>query len=238
MTTTAFPMPSRTRRSHCLHGESRYFWTNDQVHRWAIGGKTNYLSPDSDNDALPDGLELGLSAPMALSGSQSADTNTSTSTNGSTPNFQPDLDPPIYNTTDNTGWPSGQNYSYYGNWPYNSNNSTTDQLAGTMTNPNSSASDGVGISDGVADLCYGIVTGSNGSPVLDGNGHIKYYPVHKGRVDIIPDGTVTSGTQTAIEHPPTIYNTSTINRAAVLGISPNAMWLETDPNNQDTTGAA
>jgi hypothetical protein len=208
-------------------------WTNDQVHRWVISGKTNALSPDTDNDGLPDGLELGLSAPMALSGTQPADTNTSTSTNGVTPNFQPDLDPPIYNTDDNQNWPSGQNYGYFGTWPFNENKSRTDQLAGTMTNPNSSDTDGVGISDGVVDLCYGIVTAANGSPVLDANGHIEYYPVHKGRVDIIPDVT---GTQTAIEHPPTIYNTSTINRTAVLAISPNAMWLETDPNNADTTG--
>ena len=207
-------------------------WTDDQVHRWAISGKTNPLSPDTDGDGLPDGLELGLSAPMALSGTQAADTNTSTSTNGASPNFQPDLDPPIYNTTDNTNWPSGQNYSYFGTWPFNENNSRTDQIAGTITNPNSAATDGAGISDAVADLSYGIVTAVNGSPVLDANGHITYYPVHKGRVDIIPDVT---GTQTAIEHPPTIYNTSTISRTAVLGISPNAAWLETDPNNADTT---
>ena len=207
-------------------------WTNDQVHRWAISGKTNPLSPDSDGDGLPDGLELGLSAPMALSGTQAADTNTSTSTNGVSPNFQPDLDPPIYNTDDNESAPSGQDYSYFGTWPFNENNSRTDQIAGTITNPNLAATDGVGISDGVADLCYGIVTASNGQPVLDGNGHIEYYPVHKGRVDIIPNVT---GTETAIAHPPTVYNTSTINRTAVLAISPNAMWLETDPNNADTT---
>jgi hypothetical protein len=207
-------------------------WTDDQVHRWAISSKTNALSPDTDNDGLPDGLELGLSAPMALSGTQAADTNTSTSTNGITPNFQPDLDPPVYNTDDNQNWPSGQNYGYFGTWPFNEANSRTDQIAGTMTNPNSSDTDGVGIPDGLADLCYGVVTAANGNPVLDANGHIEYYPVHKGRVDIIPDVT---GTQTAIEHPPTIYNTSTINRTAVLGISPNAMWLETDPNSADTT---
>ena len=45
-----------------------------------------------------------------------------------------------------------------------------------------------------------------------------------------------SGTQTVIAHPPTVYNTSRINRTAVLAKSPNAMWLETDPNNADTTG--
>ncbi|HEX4086186.1 MAG TPA: hypothetical protein VHY22_14820 [Chthoniobacteraceae bacterium] len=207
-------------------------WTDDQVHRWVISGKTNYLSPDTDNDGLPDGLELGLTAPMALSGTQPADTNTSTSTNGVSPNFQPDLDPPIYNTDDNGSAPSGQDYSYYGNWPFNENNSRTDQLAGTITNATTSSTSYTGIPDGLADLTFGIVTGSNGSPMLDGNGHIQYYPVHTGRLDIIPDVT---GTQTVIAHPPTNYNTSTINRTAVLSISPNAMWLETDPNNADTT---
>ncbi len=206
-------------------------WTDDQVHRWVIANATNALSPDTDGDGLPDGLELGLAVPMALSSTQAADTNTMTSTNGQTPNFQPDLDPPIYNTDDNQNWPTGQNYSYYGTWPFNENNSRTDQIAGTMTSPIKAETDD-GISDGLADLCYGVVTGANNQPVLDANGHIQYYPVHKGRVDIIPDVT---GTQTAIEHPPTIYNSSTINRAAVLAISPNAQWLETDPNNQDTT---
>ncbi len=207
-------------------------WTNDQVHRWVIAGQTNPLSPDSDGDGLPDGLELGVSAPLALSSTQPADTNTLTSTNGATPNFQPDLDPPIYNTDDNQNWPTGQNYSYYGTWPFNENNSRTDQIAGTMTSPTKVATDSGSISDGLADVCYAVVTGANGQPVLDANGHIKYYAVHKGRVDIIP---ATTGTQTAIEHPPIFYNSSTINRAAVLAISPNAMWLETDPNNQDTT---
>ncbi len=208
-------------------------WTNDQVHRWAISGKTNPLSPDTDGDGLPDGLELGLSTPMALSGTNPADTNTSTSTDGVSSNFQQDLDPPIYNTDDNQSAPSGQDYSYYGAWPFNENNSRTDQIAGTMTDPNKADTDGDGLSDGVEDLTYAVVTGSNGSQVLDGNGHVTFRPVHNGRVDIIPDIT---GTQTVIAHPPTNYNTSTINRTAILGISPNAMWLETDPNNGDTTG--
>ncbi len=208
-------------------------WTDDQVHRWAISGKTNPLSPDTDGDGLPDGLELGLTAPMALSGTQPADTNTSVSTNGVSPNFQPDLDPPIYNTDDNTSPPAGQDYSYYNPWPFNENNSRTDQIAGTMTNPNSADTDDDGLPDGLEDLTWAVVTGSNGSPVRDANGHITYSPVHNGRLDIIPDIT---GTQTVIAHPPTIYNTSTINRAAILAISPNAQWLETDPNNADTTG--
>ncbi len=38
-------------------------WTNDQVHRYLISGRTNPLSPDTDGDGLPDGLELGVSTP-------------------------------------------------------------------------------------------------------------------------------------------------------------------------------
>ena len=43
-------------------------WTNDQVHRYIISGKTNKLSPDTDGDGLSDGLELGLTAPMIDAG--------------------------------------------------------------------------------------------------------------------------------------------------------------------------
>src|SRR5581483_4856575 len=32
-------------------------WTNDQVHLWAISGKTDATSPDTDNDGPSDGLE-------------------------------------------------------------------------------------------------------------------------------------------------------------------------------------
>ena len=95
-----------------LPSGSSDLWTNDQVHRWAISGKTNPLSPDTDADGLPDGLESGLTAPMALSGTDLGYQHP-TSTNGVSPNFQADLDPPIYNTTDNTSPPSGQDYSYY-----------------------------------------------------------------------------------------------------------------------------
>ncbi len=38
----------------------------------------------------------------------------------------------------------------------------------------------------------------------------------------------------AIAHPPTVYNTSRVDRAKVLAVSPTAVWLETDPNNADT----
>ncbi len=83
----ASPTPLPTRSSDT--------WTNDEVHLWKISGLTDPTSPDTDNDGLSDGLELGW-------GSAVGDTNASTDTNGDgVPNFQPDLDPPIYNTTDN-----------------------------------------------------------------------------------------------------------------------------------------
>ncbi len=196
-------------------------WTNDQVHLWKISGLTDPTSPDTDNDGLSDGLELGW-------GSAVGDTNVTTDTNGDgVPNFQPDLDPPIYNTTDNANPPSGQDYSYFNPWPYNYNNSRTDQIAGSVTDPNKPDTDNDGIMDGVEDLTF-LATGA-----VDGNGHPLYRKVHNGRVDILPNGV---DGEAVIAHPPTIYNTSTVNRAAVTMKSPNAVWLETDPNGGDTDG--
>ncbi len=65
-------------------------------------------------------------------------------------------------------------------------------------------------------------------------GTVPYLPIYNGRVDIgVPDG---GGVLHAIAHPPTVYNTSRVDRAKVLAVSPNAVWLETDPNNADTDG--
>ena len=209
-------------------------WTNDQVHRYIISGKTNKLSPDTDGDGLSDGLELGLTSPMIDAGATTADTNTTTDTNGDgIPNFEADFDPPVFNTTDNSSAPSGQDYSYYGTWPYNYNNSRTDQIAGTMTDPTKADTDGDGLSDGLEDLTFLPKTDSSGKPILDSNGHLTYQAFHNGRVDIIPDGT-SSVAETVIAHPPTIYNTSVVDRVKLLSVSPNAQYLETDPNNNDT----
>ena len=223
--TTQVPLPTTNSET----------WTNDDVHRYIISGKTNPLSPDSDGDGLSDGLELGLTMPMADPG-KTADTNTATDTNGDgVPNFQVDFDPPVFNTTDNASAPSGQDYSYFGTWPYNLNNARTDQLAGSMTDPNKADTDDDGLNDGVEDMTYLSKTDSSGNPVLDANGHQTYQAVHNGRVDIIPTGNSTP-TQTVIAHPPTVYNTSKVDRTKLLSVSPNAQYLETDPNNNDTDG--
>ncbi len=41
--TTQVPLPTTSSET----------WTNDQVHRYIISGKTNALSPDTDGDGLP-----------------------------------------------------------------------------------------------------------------------------------------------------------------------------------------
>ena len=211
-------------------------WTNDQVHRYIISGKTNKLSPDTDGDGLSDGLELGLTTPMIDTTATAADTNTATDTNGDgIPNYVADFDPPVFNTLDNSSAPSGQDYSYYGTWPYNYGNSRTDQIAGTMTDPTKADTDGDGLGDGVEDLTFLPKTNASGNPILDANGHATYQAFHNGRVDVIPDGT-SSNTETVIAHPPTVYNTSVIDRTRLLSVSPNAQYLETDPNNNDTDG--
>ncbi|MEY2487465.1 MAG: hypothetical protein QOH39_3113 [Verrucomicrobiota bacterium] len=207
--TTAIPLPTTNSET----------WTNDQVHIWAISGKTDPLNPDTDADGLSDGLELGWGAPVD-------DTNINTDTNGDgVPNFQPDLDPPVYNTTDNGSAPSGQDYSFYDPWPYNLNNSRTDQIAGTMTDPNNPDTDGDGLDDGIEDQTFTVTTGG---------GSTSYKTIHNGRVDIgVPDA---NGVLHVIAHPPTVYNTSRIDKIKVLAHAPNAVWLETDPNNADTDG--
>jgi len=207
--TTAIPLPTTNSET----------WTNDQVHLWAISGKTDPLNPDTDGDGLSDGLELGW-------GSAVGDTNTTTDTNGDgVPNFQPDLDPPIYNTTDNSSAPAGQDYSFYDPWPFNLNNSRTDQIAGTVTDPNKPDTDGDGLNDGLEDRTFAITTSG---------GNTTYRLIHNGRVDIGVPGA--NGVLTVIAHPPTVYNTSQIDKTKVLAHAPNAVWLETDPNNADTDG--
>lgn len=198
-------------------------WTNDQVHLWAIAGKTQPLSPDSDGDGLSDGLELGWAGAVG-------DTDVNADTNGDgVPNFQPDEDPPVYNTTDNANRPAG--YELYNPWPYDLNKSRTDLIAGTMTDPNKPDTDDDGLNDGVEDTRYVQTTGGGGQTILT--------PNHNGRVDIVvPDAggslTAPDGSKWSfIKHPPTIYNTSRIDRTK---IPPNAIWLETDPNNPDTDG--
>ncbi len=207
--TTAIPLPLTNSET----------WTDAQVHIWAISGKTDPLNPDTDSDGLSDGLESGWGAPVD-------DTNISTDTNGDgVPNFQPDLDPPVYNTTDNSAAPAGKDYSFFNPWPYNLDNSRTDLIAGSVTDPNKPDSDGDGLIDGLEDETFAVTVVS---------GTTNYRLIHNGRLDIgVPDA---NGILHAVAHPPTVYNSSKVDKAKVLANAPNALWLETDPNNGDTDG--
>ncbi len=140
--------PSRCRRRLPKRGPTI------DVHRYIISGKTNPLSPDTDGDGLSDGLELGLTTPMADPGKPPTRTPPPTPTATASRTSSADFDPPIFNTTDNSSAPSGQDYSYYGTWPFNLNNSRTDQIAGTMTDPTKADTDGDGLNDGLEDLTF------------------------------------------------------------------------------------
>ncbi len=102
-----------------------------------------------------------------------------------------------------------------------------------MTDPNKPDTDCDGLLDGVEDLTFAPRLDSNGNPDSRRNGHQTYRKVHNGRVEILPNGV---DGEAVIAHPPTIYNTSIVDRSKVLAKSPNAVWLETDPNNADTDG--
>jgi len=123
-------------------------WNNGEVHIWVISGRSDPLSPDSDGDGLPDGLELGWGG--ALEGT---DTNADTNGDG-WPNFIGDTDPPVYNTFDNQWHPK-----------FDRNRSRTDQLGGSITDPGKTDTDDDQLEDAREDLNrngrvdIGLVTG-------------------------------------------------------------------------------
>jgi len=111
-------------------------WENGDVHIWRVYGRTDPLRPDTDGDGLPDGLESG----WRTADLGNTDTNEDTNCDGFA-NFLPDLDPPFFNTVpDNYDLPE---YVFYA--------SRTDQIHGTMTDPNNPDSDYDGIPDGIED---------------------------------------------------------------------------------------
>jgi len=114
-------------------------WTNGQVHVHHAYGQSFPLSPDTDGDGLPDGLEVGWRT------AANPPTNPATDTDGDGfKNFIGDLDPPFYNTIDNVGKVPGVNTLAEGG-------DRSQQRAGSVTNPNNPDSDGDGIEDGVED---------------------------------------------------------------------------------------
>lgn len=130
-------------------------WNNGDVHVWNIYGKSDPLSPDTDGDNLPDGLELGWSQPF-----DPAMTDTNADTNGDGwKNFLPDLDPPFYNTVPDNGCVPG----------YNFNAGRTILLRGGTTDANNPDTDGDGIWDGVEDANRNGWVDGDGSPLTPGS---------------------------------------------------------------------
>ena len=204
--TTQVPLPTTASET----------WTNDQVHRYIISGKTNALSPDTDGDLLPDGLELGLTAPLA-DPARPQTPIPPTDTNGDgIPNFVADFDPPVFNTTDNSSAPAGQDYSYYGSWPYNLNNART------------------GPDRRLDDRRHQGRHGRRRSERRFGRSHLpaenrreraNAIPRRQWTPDLpgVPQRTggrhptgASTPTQTVIAHPPTVYNSSVVDRIRLL----------------------
>ncbi len=114
-------------------------WSNGQVHVYYAYGHSNPLSPDTDGDGLPDGLEVGWRTAANPPTDPAADTN-----GDGSPNFIGDLDPPFFNTLDNFGnVPDVDSQSQGGD--------RAKQVAGSATNPNDPDTDHDGIPDGLED---------------------------------------------------------------------------------------
>ena len=171
-------------------------WTNGDVHVHFAYGRSNPLSPDSDGDGLPDGLEVGWR------GAPNPPTNPATDTDGDGfPNFIGDLDPPFYNTLDNLGNVPGVNTAAEGG-------DRSRQVAGSVTDPNKSDTDGDGIPDSVED--------ANRNGWVDGDGK----PLQPATTNFL------------IDRPGGITSTDWPNNKVDAGET----WLETSPTKADSDG--
>lgn len=219
--TTPKPLPTTATTS----------WSNGDVHTYYIYGRTNPLSPDSDGDGLPDGLELGWRGPVS-----GVNTNTDTDGDGF-PNFRSDLDPPFYNTADN--------YGRVPNVCAPNQCDKTDLKAGSMTDPNNPDTDGDGLPDGVEDASR------NGW--VDGDGASLPVTYEPWLERDWPNGKIDAG-ETWTETDPNNSDTDTDGLTDGYGEDKNfdgkiagdtngdrsrqagEFWSETDPLNRDTDG--
>ncbi|GHB99995.1 alpha-amylase family glycosyl hydrolase [Cerasicoccus arenae] len=208
-------------------------WLNGEVHVYYAYGRSNPLSPDSDGDGLPDGLEVGWRNASNPPTDPTADTN-----GDSFPNFISDIDPPFYNTLDN-----------YGNVPNVDSQSQggdrAKQVAGTVTDPSNPDSDSDGILDGVED--------ANRNGWVDGDGESLPADFDPYLARDWPNGVI-DPSETWLETDPTNQDTDGDGATDGYGEDKNfngvidgdtngnriydagEIWLETDPLNNDTDG--
>jgi len=112
-------------------------WQNGDIHKYFFCGHSDPLSPDTDNDGLPDGLELGIGGTFDAG----TDTNTDSNADGY-PNFLADLDPPIYNS-----WYNKLDEGY----PYLDGEDQLQMILGSVTDPANPDTDYDGLPDGIED---------------------------------------------------------------------------------------
>lgn len=208
-------------------------WTNGDIHTYYAYGRSNPLSPDSDGDGLPDGLEVGWRS------SQDPPTDPATDTDGDGfPNFIPDLDPPFYNTLDNFGSIPGVNSASEGG-------DRAKQLEGSVTDPSNPDTDNDGIPDGVED--------ANRNGWVDGDGELLPTDFNPWLGRNWPDGIIGPG-ETWTETDPNNRDTDGDGSSDGYGEDQNfngvvdgdtngdrlydagEAWAETDPLNYDTDG--
>lgn len=205
-------------------------WTNGQVHVHFAFGKSSPINPDSDNDGLPDGLEVGFR------GTVTTDTDTAADTNGDGfPNFIGDLDPPFYNTVpDNSALPN-----------YNLNRSRTNMIHGSTTDPQNPDSDSDGLLDGIEDANRNGWVDGDGAALPAPNGSVAGRNWPNGKIDAgeiwletspnnpDTDGDgLSDGTGEDKDSSGSITGDVNGNRLYDAG----ELWTETDPLNKDTDG--
>ena len=208
-------------------------WTNGEVHVYYAFGKSNPLSPDTDGDGLPDGLEVGWRT------SDDPPTDPAADTNGDGfPNFIGDLDPPFYNTLDNEGSVPGVNSASEGG-------DRAKQLAGSVTDPTNPDSDADGLPDGVEDANRNGWVDGDGAPLgtADAPTLARDWPngiMDPGEVwtETDPNNRDTDGDELTDG-----YGEDKDADGAIAGdtdgdrvYDAGEAWTETDPLNRDTDG--
>jgi glycosidase len=226
--TTATPLPDAWLNSPKPNPET---WNNGDVHIHYAYGHSDPLSCDTDNDGLPDGLEVGWRQPI------NADTDTNADTNADGwKNFMPDLDPPLFNTLDNYGSVPGVNSASEGG-------DRARLVKGAMTDPANPDSDGDGLLDGIEDANHNGWVDGDGSPLLPGQAASSRGAWPTGRwtpawretdpnnPDTDGDG-LSDGYGEDKDLDGRIAGDTNTNRVWDAG----ELWTETDPLNPDTDG--
>lgn len=184
-------------------------WSNGDVHKSNFSGHSDPQNPDTDNDGLPDGLELGIG------GTFDPGTDTVTDTDGDGfPNFRGDADPPLFNTADNATHPK-----------YVPGGDRRTMIAGSVTDPQKSDTDGDGLTDGRED--------DNNDGVIqstDRNGKVDAGETDPNKWDTDGDGRG-DGTEDT-DRDGRVAGDTDHDRAYDAGDA----WTETDPLNPDTDG--